>query len=230
MVQPRENLDSVRHPRAATGLRRAADDLPSWIAGQDLTEADLPYIHLLLETSFDDWIEQSEGFPWLSGWPIVLLHPDYTEVAVSGAAANEGLPVSWRRESTGPTAAGMALESCRPALMRAEEHEHPALRSRDTLAVPIFSRSTGFVFAAIVCSAPAGAAGAGGAQAAAGCGPSFQELPVPALRASVRRRPAACGNPSEPRGPAQGPAVGDHAANERPHRRGKRTGRSVQQP
>ncbi|WP_217592321.1 diguanylate cyclase [Cohnella sp. GbtcB17] len=161
MVQPRENLDSVRHPRAGTALRRAADDLPSWIAGQDLTEADLPYIHSLLEISFADWVEQSEGFPWLSGWPIELLHPDYTVVAVAGASTSAGLPVSWRRESAGPTAAGMALESCRPALMRAEEHEHPALRSRDTLAVPIFSRSTGFVCAAIACSAPAGAAGAG---------------------------------------------------------------------
>lgn len=161
MVQPRENLDSVRHPRAGTALKRAADDLPSWIAGQDITEADLPYIHSLLEISFADWVEQSEGFPWLSGWPIELLHPDYTVVAVAGASPSDGLPVPWRRETAGPTAAGMALESCRPALMRAEEHEHPALRSRDTLAVPIFSRSTGFVCAAIACSAPAGAAGAG---------------------------------------------------------------------
>ncbi|SFB36795.1 diguanylate cyclase (GGDEF) domain-containing protein [Cohnella sp. OV330] len=161
MVQPRENLDSVRHPRAGVELGRATDDLPSWITGQDITEADLPYIHSLLKKSFGDWVEQSEGFPWLSGWPIVLLHPDYTEVAVSGASANDGLPASWRREAAGPTAAGMALESCRPALMRAEEHVHPALRSRDTLAVPIFSRSTGFVCAAIACSAPSGAAGAG---------------------------------------------------------------------
>ncbi|MDG0812303.1 GAF domain-containing protein [Cohnella rhizosphaerae] len=135
--------------------------MPSWITGQDLTEADLPYIHPLLELSFGDWVEQSEGFPWLSGWPIELLHPDYTVVAVAGATAIDGLPVSWRRESAGPTAAGMALESCRPALMRADEHEHPALRSRDTMAVPIFSRSSGFVCAAIACSAPAGAAGAG---------------------------------------------------------------------
>ncbi|MFC3798065.1 diguanylate cyclase [Cohnella sp. GCM10012308] len=162
MVQPRENLDSVRHHHhAGVELKRATDDLPSWIAGQDLTEADLPYIHELLQKSFGDWVEQSEGFPWLSGWPIVLVHPDYAEVAVAGASANAGLPASWRLEAAGPTAAGMALESCRPALMRAEEHVHPALRSRDTLAVPIFSRSTGFVCAAIVCAAPAGAAGAG---------------------------------------------------------------------
>ncbi|CAI6022363.1 GGDEF domain-containing protein [Cohnella sp. JJ-181] len=161
MVQPSEKLDSVRHHRAGFELYRAADDLPSWIAGQELTEADLPYIHQLLEKSFGDWIEQCEGFPWLSGWPIVLLHPDYTAVAAAGATSDAELPAAWHPDAAGPTAASMALESCRPALLRAEDHEHPLLRSRDTLAVPIFTRSTGFVCAAIACSAPAGAAGAG---------------------------------------------------------------------
>ncbi|MEK0313157.1 GGDEF domain-containing protein [Cohnella sp. 56] len=161
MSWPSEKLDSVRHHRAGIELCRATDDLPSWIAGQELTEADLPYIHALLEKSFADWIEQSEGFPWLSGWPIVLLHPDYTAVAATGAATDAALPDIWRLNAAGPTAAGMALDSCRPALVRADEHRHPALVGLDTLAVPIFSRSSGFVCAAIVCLAPAGAAGAG---------------------------------------------------------------------
>lgn len=160
MGWPSEKLDSVRHHRAKFELYRATDDLPSWISGQELTEADLPYIHELLEKSFADWVEQSEGFPWLSGWPIVLLHPDRSVVAAAGAALDAALPESWHVDEAGPTAAALALESCRPALLRAAEHSHYALRSVDTFAVPIFSRSTGLLCAAIVCLAPAGAAGA----------------------------------------------------------------------
>lgn len=161
MVQPSEKVDSVRHHRANFDLFRATNDLPSWIAGQEITEADLPYIHPLLGKSFADWIEQSEGFPWLSGWPIVLLHPDYSAVASAGAAIEAGISARWDRDAAGSTAAGIALESCRPALVRAEEHRHPTFAGIDTLAVPVFSRSSGIVCAAIVCLAPAGAAGAG---------------------------------------------------------------------
>src|SRR5690349_479817 len=62
---------------------RTRQQLPSWLQKQDLTEADLPYIHSLLVGSFADWLEEVDGFPWLGG-KIILLHPDFTSLASGG--------------------------------------------------------------------------------------------------------------------------------------------------
>lgn len=135
---------------------RTRQQLPGWLQKQDLTEADLPYIHGLLAGSFEDWLEESDGFPWL-GDKLALIHPDGTLLHAGGP--DDG--AAWNAETRGATAASVALETCRPTFMRGEEHTSHAMRAYDSLAVPIFTRSTGLPCAVLACLLPAGEAHAG---------------------------------------------------------------------
>jgi diguanylate cyclase (GGDEF)-like protein len=140
---------------------RPRQQLPQWLQKQELTEADLPYIHELLATGFAEWLEEADGFPWLGG-PLALLHPDGSNVSAGTLAEDDEREfASWREEDIGPSAASRALHTCRPTLMRAEEHRLARLKSFDTLAVPIFTRTTGFPCAVVVCLLAAGTAQAG---------------------------------------------------------------------
>jgi diguanylate cyclase (GGDEF)-like protein len=153
--QQQDVLEDIEKPS------RTYQQLPTWLQKQDLTEADLPYIHGLLHSSFADWLEEVEGFPWLSG-QMVLLHPDGTSISVGGQLEEtDAKPASWSAEEIGPTSAITALETCRPTLMRAEEHIFPLFKSFDSIAVPIFTRTAGFPCAVLTCLLPAGTAQAG---------------------------------------------------------------------
>lgn len=136
---------------------RTRQQLPGWLHKQDLSEADLPYVHSLLAGSFADWIEETDGFPWLGG-PIALIHPDGTTVSVNGETDGNPHPFDQRIDRLGTTAASVALETCRPTLMRGEEHSANALKPYDSIAVPVFTRSTGFPCALLACLLPAGEA------------------------------------------------------------------------
>ncbi|WP_373229890.1 sensor domain-containing diguanylate cyclase [Cohnella sp.] len=153
-----QQLEDMDH-NSPSGTRQ---QFPGWLQKQDLTEADLPYIHPLLVNSFTDWLEDVDRFPWLNG-QMVLLHPDGTNILVNGQLVEdkEACPVSWNTEVIGPTAATTALATCRPTLMRAEEHQFPKFKAFDSIAVPIFTRTTGIPYAVIACLLPAGIAQAG---------------------------------------------------------------------
>jgi len=155
MQQHHETQDNTENPS------RTRQQLPHWLQKQELTEADLPYIHDLLASGFAEWLEEVEGFPWLGG-PMALLHPDGTNVVANRISeeSEADLP-SWSEEAIGPTAASRALDTCRPTLMRAEEHRVAKLKEYDSIAVPIFTRTTGFPCAVVACLLPAGTAQAG---------------------------------------------------------------------
>ncbi|WP_256761540.1 diguanylate cyclase domain-containing protein [Cohnella sp. WQ 127256] len=153
--QHHEALEDMQNPS------RARQKLPIWLQKQDLTEADLPYTHSLLMSSFTDWLDEVEGFPWLGG-VMIMLHPDGTCVSIGGQMEDTELDLaSWNVEVIGPTAASTALDTCRPTLMRAEEHLMSRLKKFDSIAVPIFTRTTGFPCAIVACLLPAGSAQAG---------------------------------------------------------------------
>ncbi|MFB9279895.1 diguanylate cyclase domain-containing protein [Cohnella cellulosilytica] len=141
---------------------RTLQQLPHWLQKQELTEADLPYIHDLLASGFEEWLEEVEGFPWLGG-PMALVHPDGTNVVADRMREepDDVYLAFWSEEENGPTAASRALVTCRPTLMRAEEHRLSKLKEYDSIAVPIFARTTGFPCAVVACLLPAGAAQAG---------------------------------------------------------------------
>jgi len=150
-----DGQDGFEHPS------RTRQQLPQWLQKQELTEADMPYTHEMMAESYRTWLEEAERFPWLGG-RIVLLHPDGTNLS-TGAEPEEGaleLP-SWSIENIGPTAASTALETCRPTMTRAEDHRLAALKSYDSIAVPIFTRTTGFPCGVAACLLPAGTANAG---------------------------------------------------------------------
>ncbi|GIO10709.1 hypothetical protein J19TS2_02640 [Cohnella xylanilytica] len=154
---------SFRQNQANDQSPRTPNELPLWVQRQDLAEADMPYTHSLLHGSFIDWQEQTEGFPWTPDYPILLLHPDGTTVAVAGTGADDKaiVPWHWGEETLGPTAASIALGTCRPTLVRADEHVSPSIRSFDSIAVPVFTRTSGIPCAALACLLPAGTAQAG---------------------------------------------------------------------
>lgn len=155
-------LQQLVEGRDIVNPSHSRQQLPSWLQKQDLTEADLPYIHALLVNSFTNWLEEVDRFPWLSG-SMVLLHPDGTNITVDGINVEDKdtYPIVWSIEAIGPTAATTALATCRPTLMRAEEHQFSKLKAFDSIAVPIFTRTTGIPYAVIACLLPAGAAQAG---------------------------------------------------------------------
>lgn len=139
----------LRCEEALTDALRRAEQM-------DLTEADLPFLHELLEKSFTQWQRQAEGFPWPCGSRVALLHPDGR--LVTALAPDSGdIPDRWDEASAGPSAFGDASASRRPAWTPAEIHRHPALQPFDSLAVPVLSRSTGIPFAYFACLVPAGA-------------------------------------------------------------------------
>lgn len=142
---------------------RTESDLPPWVERQDLAEADLPYIHSLLADSFEDWQEQSEGFPWPTGILIYLLHPDCSVVSSTGKGHEDRFfaPHIWSMDAIGANAAAVALQACRPTMLRSDEHALPSLMPFDSLAVPVFTRATGLPCAALACLLPAGEAHAG---------------------------------------------------------------------
>ncbi|WP_239617229.1 sensor domain-containing diguanylate cyclase [Cohnella mopanensis] len=152
--QQQDVLEDLENPT------RTRQQLPGWLQKQDLTEADLPYIHSLLVCSYSEWREDVDGFPWLGG-QLSLLHPDGTCISAGQMEDNESNIASWSPDRIGPTAASTALETCRPTLMRAEEHQHFRLKAFDSIAVPIFTRTTGFPCAVVACLLPAGMAQAG---------------------------------------------------------------------
>ncbi|MBB6733745.1 sensor domain-containing diguanylate cyclase [Cohnella zeiphila] len=158
-----DDRESHRLNQEGTPPSRDPQDLPNWVQRQDLAEADLPYIHSLLAASYADWQEQAEGFPWPTGRPIVLLHLDGSRVApAADSPEDNGMsPWDWSPEALGPTAASIAFGTCRPTLTRADEHAAPSLKAFDSMAVPIFTRTTGIICAAFACLLPAGAAQAG---------------------------------------------------------------------
>ncbi|MFC5403185.1 sensor domain-containing diguanylate cyclase [Cohnella soli] len=140
---------------------RTRQQLPRWLRKQDLSEADLPYIHPMLSECFTEWLEEVDGFPWLGG-QIALLHPDGTFIPAEDLEPSaEELFRVWADNEAGPSAASVSLETYRMTLMRAEEHRHPQLRAFDSIAVPIFTRSTGILCSVVACLLPAGAANAG---------------------------------------------------------------------
>lgn len=134
--------------------------LPPWLERQDLLEADLPYIHSLLAESFEDWLDQTDGFPWLSG-RLIVVHADG-----SPAAERKGEDDGFRTDSFAaggpiPSAAEAVLRTCRPALVRGDPQQAGSIRSLDSLAVPVFTRSSGIMCSALVCLLPRGTAQAG---------------------------------------------------------------------
>ncbi len=157
-----QNRKSAQHTDLAynENLSRTRQQLPGWLQKQDLTEADLPYSHVLLSGSFTDWLEEADGFPWLGG-RIALIHPDGTTLHIEGSDEGSAHPFARRADVSGPNAATVALETCRPTLMRGEEHGAYALREYDSIAVPVFTRSTGLPCAVLACLLPAGEAHAG---------------------------------------------------------------------
>jgi len=152
--QQQESFEQIENPS------RTRQQLPQWLQKQELTEADMPYVHELLASGFAEWLEEVEGFPWLSG-TMAMLHPDGTSVAVHAAGEADADFADWREGDVGPTAAGIALETCRPTFVRAEEHRYAPLKDYDSLAVPIFTRTTGFPCAVVACLLPKGTAMAG---------------------------------------------------------------------
>ncbi|WP_051317931.1 sensor domain-containing diguanylate cyclase [Cohnella thermotolerans] len=150
-----------RQDQADASLPRTPTELPQWIERQDLSEADMPYTHSLLADSFADWREQTEGYLWPSDHPIVLLHPDGTAVAMTGSGGAEdrfSVPRNWSKEAIGLTAGSVALETCRPTVLHSDEHTSAAMKAFDSLAVPVFTRSSGIPCAAMACLLPAGEA------------------------------------------------------------------------
>jgi diguanylate cyclase (GGDEF)-like protein len=161
MVNKRKSQQQLDVLQDIENPSRTRQQLPKWLEKQDLTEADLPYIHALLVNSFADWFEEVDGFPWLGG-QMALLHPDGTNIVFNGQLEEiDYMPDQWSVEAIGPTAASRALETCRPTLMRAEEHIHPKFKAFDSIAVPIFTRTTGLPCAIVTCLLPAGNAQAG---------------------------------------------------------------------
>lgn len=163
MVPDGDSCLSVGTDRADGRSPRTESELPQWVERQDLAEADMPYIHSLLAAGFEDWREQSEGFPWPPGAPIYLLHPDGTVVASTGKGREDpaAAPWNWNPEAIGENAAAIALKACRPTTLRADEHTLPSLKPFDSLAVPVFTRATGLPCAALACLLPTGEAHAG---------------------------------------------------------------------
>ncbi|RUS48339.1 sensor domain-containing diguanylate cyclase [Cohnella sp. AR92] len=161
MVHTDDNQIPTRQNHTVNPPSRTPNELPLWVQRQDLAEADLPYIHSLLAISFSDWQGQIEGFPWHSGYPIALIHPDGTKVAKQRSENASPYPSDWTEPSLGVNAVSEAIRSCRPTLLKSEDHESAQLRGFDSLAVPIFTRSTGLPCAIMACLLPAGAAQAG---------------------------------------------------------------------
>ncbi|WP_219637671.1 sensor domain-containing diguanylate cyclase [Cohnella sp. CFH 77786] len=144
-----------------TPMPRSLQLLPPWLRNQDFTEADLPYLHELLQGSFVDWFEKADGFPWLAGL-FMVYHADGSCVAMRSGLEDGGfLPRSGVADHPVPSAVRTALDTCRPALSRADERESIFLRTWDALAVPVFARTTGMACAVLACLLPGGSAQAG---------------------------------------------------------------------
>ena len=135
----------------------SAEEWAAWAREQDLSEADLPYIHGLLKISFADWLDEADGLPWLPEAKPFLVHPDGSTLCASDEADMEAaLPRDWHAAAVGATAVGEALETRRPATVCAARQEWPPLRSRDSVAVPVLSRSGGIMLAVLGCLFPSG--------------------------------------------------------------------------
>ncbi|NGZ73979.1 sensor domain-containing diguanylate cyclase [Saccharibacillus alkalitolerans] len=121
-----------------------------WIQTVDIGTADFPYIEPLLRESFAEWQEQSgvssAGAEWF------LFSHD------GEAVAGDSELILGLNEEAGH-AGWMALARREAVLVPAEGHEGGYMRTRATLAVPVFTRSGGDVFAVLGCSVPAGEAG-----------------------------------------------------------------------
>lgn len=122
--------------------------LPPWLERQDIIEADLPYLHDLLASSFRDWLDQADGFPWLPG-TIGLYHADGTFVSDGKRQEGRGIPLAFEV----PEAVKQALHTCRPTMARADKQD-----GRDCLAVPVFTRSSGLACAVMVGLLPSASA------------------------------------------------------------------------
>ncbi|MFC5703467.1 diguanylate cyclase domain-containing protein [Cohnella faecalis] len=149
-MQGSNNETSARSPVWSVSRQH----LPSWLAEQDLTEADLPYIQPLLTDAFLDWLGESDGFPWLRG-RLSIVQPSGKTVIQHG---DGWFPESWDAKLIGTTAVSEALDRMEPALINSDKHASSFLRSSDSIAVPIFTRIKGVAFGVVVCLLPAGTA------------------------------------------------------------------------
>ncbi len=155
---PEQWQSTVRSGMNRNEPRIPLQTLPPWLERQDLLEADLPYIHGMLAESFDEWCGQADGFPWLAG-PVMVYHVDGTRAAArfpEGAGHSRHGDSSLDAEASEAVTA--ALNACRPALIRADSRDSSV---RDSIAVPVFTRSSGIVCAVMACLLPGGSAQAG---------------------------------------------------------------------
>jgi len=53
--QQQESFEQIENPS------RTRQQLPQWLQKQELTEADMPYVHELLASGFAEWLEEVEG-------------------------------------------------------------------------------------------------------------------------------------------------------------------------
>ncbi len=131
-------------------------ELPPWLRNQDFTEADMAYLHELLAVGFSDWLAQSDGFPWLKGL-CLLHHADGEWLAVRGFRADGAFAgPSPPAGCAVPAAVSAVRASCLPALCNADEETAAQYRGMDSIAVPIFTRSTGILIAVVACLLPGG--------------------------------------------------------------------------
>lgn len=133
-------------------------ELPPWLRNQDFAEADLAYLHELLAVGFADWLAQSDGYPWLQG--VVQLHHADGEWLAARGLRTGGAHADYPPTAGGavPAAVSAARASCLPALCRSEEEAAPQYRGMDSIAVPVFTRSTGILMAVVACLLPGGTA------------------------------------------------------------------------
>lgn len=123
------------------------DDQSFWIQHVDIGTADFPYIEPLLRESFADWREQNLSSFSVSGAEWFLFSHEG-----EAAAGDPGL--IGRLQSESEHAAWLALARRESVLVPAGRHEGTYMSQRATLAVPVFTRSGGEVFAVLGCAVP----------------------------------------------------------------------------
>ncbi|GGN96093.1 sensor domain-containing diguanylate cyclase [Saccharibacillus kuerlensis] len=119
------------------------EDQSFWIQSVDIGTADFPYIEPLLRESFAEWREQSGGFSPETEW--FLFGHDGEAVA-----GDPNLLLRLKEEAE--HAGWMALARRETVMVPSGGHLGEHMCTRMTLAVPIFTRSSGDVFAVLGCS------------------------------------------------------------------------------
>ncbi|MDO3409354.1 sensor domain-containing diguanylate cyclase [Saccharibacillus sp. CPCC 101409] len=118
-----------------------------WIQSVDIGTADFPYIEPLLKESFIDWMQQNASSSFISEAEWFLFSNEGDSVA--------GAPELIRRLNEEPAHAGwVALARREAVLVPARLHTGAWMQEYVTLAVPVFSRTRGEVFAVLGCAVP----------------------------------------------------------------------------